>query len=41
MTGTPDGVGYAMAQPQFLRSGDKIEVFVEGVGTLWHDISFE
>jgi 2-keto-4-pentenoate hydratase/2-oxohepta-3-ene-1,7-dioic acid hydratase in catechol pathway len=35
------GVGYAMAEPQFLKPGDKVEVFVEGVGTLQHGISFE
>jgi 2-keto-4-pentenoate hydratase/2-oxohepta-3-ene-1,7-dioic acid hydratase in catechol pathway len=30
-----------MKTPQFLRPGDKVEVFVEKIGTLEHGISFE
>jgi len=41
MTGTPEGVGYAMKDPQFLKAGDEVEVFVEGIGTLKHGISYE
>ncbi|WP_431281839.1 fumarylacetoacetate hydrolase family protein [Humitalea sp. 24SJ18S-53] len=34
MTGTPHGVGYAMDPPQHLKAGDKMEAYVEGIGTL-------
>ena len=30
-----------MKEPQFLRPGDNVEVFIEGIGTLRHGISFE
>jgi len=40
MTGTPEGVGYAMAQPQFLKPGDRVEIFIEGIGSLVHGISY-
>jgi 2-keto-4-pentenoate hydratase/2-oxohepta-3-ene-1,7-dioic acid hydratase in catechol pathway len=32
LTGTPAGVG--LARKEFLRSGDVVKVWVEGVGTL-------
>lgn len=34
MTGTPSGVGFTRKPPIFLKSGDKVEVEIEGVGTL-------
>jgi 2-keto-4-pentenoate hydratase/2-oxohepta-3-ene-1,7-dioic acid hydratase in catechol pathway len=34
LTGTPDGVGYFREPPVSLRSGDVVEVEVEGVGVL-------
>jgi 2-keto-4-pentenoate hydratase/2-oxohepta-3-ene-1,7-dioic acid hydratase in catechol pathway len=34
MTGTPNGVGFARNPPVFLRSGDVVEVEIEGIGTL-------
>ncbi|MFW6389913.1 MAG: fumarylacetoacetate hydrolase family protein, partial [Halanaerobiales bacterium] len=34
MTGTPEGVGFARKNPVFLRTGDKIEIKIEGIGTL-------
>lgn len=34
LTGTPHGVGMARTPPRFLKSGDRIEVEVEGVGVL-------
>lgn len=40
MTGTPEGVGYAMKEPQFLKPGDKVEIFVGEVGSLVHGISY-
>jgi len=33
-TGTPGGVGFARTPPVWLKSGDVIEVSVEGVGTI-------
>jgi 2-keto-4-pentenoate hydratase/2-oxohepta-3-ene-1,7-dioic acid hydratase in catechol pathway len=33
-TGTPGGVGMAMSPPRYLRPGDVIESWVEGVGTM-------
>jgi 2-keto-4-pentenoate hydratase/2-oxohepta-3-ene-1,7-dioic acid hydratase in catechol pathway len=32
------GVGYAMENPQFLKPGDNVEIYVEKVGTLQHGI---
>ena len=34
MTGTPPGVGFARKPPVFLKTGDRIEVEIEGIGTL-------
>jgi 2-keto-4-pentenoate hydratase/2-oxohepta-3-ene-1,7-dioic acid hydratase in catechol pathway len=34
MTGTPAGVGFARKPPVFLKSGDKVEVEIEGIGLL-------
>jgi len=34
LTGTPEGVGMARQPPVFLRPGDRIEVEIEGIGTL-------
>jgi 2-keto-4-pentenoate hydratase/2-oxohepta-3-ene-1,7-dioic acid hydratase in catechol pathway len=33
-TGTPPGVGFARKPPVFLKSGDVVEVEVEGIGIL-------
>jgi 2-keto-4-pentenoate hydratase/2-oxohepta-3-ene-1,7-dioic acid hydratase in catechol pathway len=33
-TGTPPGVGFAMKPPRWLTSGDQVEVWVEGIGSL-------
>ncbi len=33
-TGTPEGVGFAMNPPQFLKAGDAIEAEIEGIGVL-------
>lgn len=35
-TGTPPGVGFARKPPVFLRAGDNVEIFVEGIGTMRH-----
>ena len=34
MTGTPEGVGYAMVPPRILTTGDKVEIEIEGIGRL-------
>lgn len=39
LTGTPPGVGFARKPPVFLKSGDKMEVEIERVGTLVNRIS--
>ena len=33
-TGTPAGVGVARKPPQFLQTGDLLETWIEGIGTL-------
>ena len=33
-TGTPPGVGFARKPPVFLKSGDVVEVEIEGIGVL-------
>ncbi|MBR0674006.1 fumarylacetoacetate hydrolase family protein [Roseomonas soli] len=38
MTGTPEGVGYAMQPPQTLKTGDVMELEIEGIGTLTNTI---
>lgn len=34
MTGTPEGVGYAMDPPRILTTGDRVEIEIEGIGRL-------
>lgn len=34
LTGTPPGVGFARKPPIYLRSGDRVEVEIEGIGIL-------
>jgi 2-keto-4-pentenoate hydratase/2-oxohepta-3-ene-1,7-dioic acid hydratase in catechol pathway len=41
MTGTPPGVGFARKPPVFLKPGDRIEVEIEGIGTLINPVSGE
>lgn len=38
-TGTPEGVGYAMATPQYLADGDVVTVAISGVGELTNRIT--
>lgn len=40
-TGTPAGVGDARKPPRYLRDGDVVEVWVEGVGTLRNPVRRE
>lgn len=34
LTGTPDGVGFARNPPVYLKPGDKVEITIEGIGSL-------
>jgi len=34
LTGTPDGVGFAMSPPQFLKQGDVVDIEIEHIGRL-------
>jgi 2-keto-4-pentenoate hydratase/2-oxohepta-3-ene-1,7-dioic acid hydratase in catechol pathway len=34
LTGTPEGVGFARKPPVFMKEGDRIEIEIDGVGTL-------
>jgi acylpyruvate hydrolase len=34
LTGTPDGVGFAMTPPQFLKQGDVVDIEIEHIGRL-------
>lgn len=38
LTGTPEGVGYAMQPPQTMKTGDVMELTIEGIGTLTNAI---
>ncbi len=38
MTGTPSGVGYTRTPPVYMKSGDVIEVEIEGLGTLRNQV---
>jgi 2-keto-4-pentenoate hydratase/2-oxohepta-3-ene-1,7-dioic acid hydratase in catechol pathway len=40
LTGTPSGVGYAMKPQQWLRSGDKVEIKIEKIGTLLNYVKY-
>jgi 2-keto-4-pentenoate hydratase/2-oxohepta-3-ene-1,7-dioic acid hydratase in catechol pathway len=40
-TGTPGGVGDSRVPPRYLREGDVVEIFVEGVGTLRNPVRAE
>ena len=39
--GTPAGVGYARKPPVWMKAGDRIEIVIEGVGTLANTIADE
>jgi len=40
-TGTPSGVGHRHEPPRYLREGDVVDVWVEGVGTLSNPVHME
>jgi 2-keto-4-pentenoate hydratase/2-oxohepta-3-ene-1,7-dioic acid hydratase in catechol pathway len=39
LTGTPSGVGFARTPPVFLRAGDRVEVEIDGIGTLANTVT--
>ena len=41
ITGTPTGAGARFDPPKFLKPGDRIEVSVEGIGTLINTVEDE
>jgi 2-keto-4-pentenoate hydratase/2-oxohepta-3-ene-1,7-dioic acid hydratase in catechol pathway len=40
-TGTPSGVGAARTPQLWMKAGDRIEVEISGIGTLWADVEDE
>ncbi|MGA9858056.1 MAG: fumarylacetoacetate hydrolase family protein [Solirubrobacteraceae bacterium] len=38
LTGTPNGVGQAMDPPQFLASGDRVRIAIDGLGEIEHAV---
>jgi 2-keto-4-pentenoate hydratase/2-oxohepta-3-ene-1,7-dioic acid hydratase in catechol pathway len=38
LTGTPEGVGFAMDPPQFLAPGDSIQIDIESLGAIEHTV---
>jgi 2-keto-4-pentenoate hydratase/2-oxohepta-3-ene-1,7-dioic acid hydratase in catechol pathway len=40
-TGTPSGIGHRREPPRYLREGDVVEIWVEGVGTLSNPVRME
>jgi 2-keto-4-pentenoate hydratase/2-oxohepta-3-ene-1,7-dioic acid hydratase in catechol pathway len=41
LTGTPEGVGMARTPPVFLKAGDRIEIEIDGIGTLANPVTSE
>ncbi|ORY10579.1 hypothetical protein BCR34DRAFT_674184 [Clohesyomyces aquaticus] len=41
MTGTPSGVGIFMEPKGFVKDGDEVEIYVEGIGSLVNKMKFE
>jgi len=41
LTGTPEGVGFTRKPPIFMRAGDRVEVTIEGIGTLSNPVTRE
>ncbi|MBN2880107.1 MAG: fumarylacetoacetate hydrolase family protein [Clostridia bacterium] len=37
-TGTPSGVGHGFNPPKYLKAGDKMEVVIEGIGSLKNEV---
>ncbi|KAL5118812.1 hypothetical protein ACEQ8H_003315 [Pleosporales sp. CAS-2024a] len=41
LTGTPSGVGLFMEPQSFLKDGDEVEIYVEGIGSIVNKMVFE
>jgi 2-keto-4-pentenoate hydratase/2-oxohepta-3-ene-1,7-dioic acid hydratase in catechol pathway len=41
LTGTPGGVGVAMKPPRWLRAGDRVQVQIDGIGTIENVVQAE
>ncbi|KAH7073495.1 hypothetical protein BKA63DRAFT_534000 [Paraphoma chrysanthemicola] len=41
LTGTPSGVGLFMEPKGFLKDGDEVEIYVEGIGSIVNKMKFE
>lgn len=41
LTGTPAGVGFARTPPVYLKPGDRVEVSIEGIGSLVNTVAAE
>lgn len=41
LTGTPSGVGFFMEPKGFLKDGDVVEIYVQGIGSLVNTMRFE
>jgi transcription initiation factor TFIIH subunit 2 len=41
MTGTPSGVGVFMEPKGFLKDGDEVEIYAEGIGSIINKMKFE
>ena len=37
-TGTPQGVGWGMKPPLYLKAGDRVRCWVQGLGEQLHDV---
>jgi 2-keto-4-pentenoate hydratase/2-oxohepta-3-ene-1,7-dioic acid hydratase in catechol pathway len=35
-TGTPSGIGFALTPPRYLRDGEHLQTYIEGIGTMRH-----
>ncbi|MGY4709671.1 fumarylacetoacetate hydrolase family protein [Mycolicibacterium sp. CBM1] len=35
-TGTPSGIGFALTPPRYLRHGEHLQTYIEGIGTMRH-----
>jgi 2-keto-4-pentenoate hydratase/2-oxohepta-3-ene-1,7-dioic acid hydratase in catechol pathway len=41
ITGTPAGVGFARKPPRYLKPGDQVSIYVQGIGTLTNSVIAE
>ena len=41
LTGTPAGIGYFKSPRVVLEDGGKIEVYIQGIGTLVNNVKYE